>query len=385
VPAPRHTYARLGINGEYLGLFSVIEHVDRAFVRSRFPHGDDGNLYKVSCGDLGCGTLARRRGPDGDDGGTQYRSHDPDDPTYRLRSYADGADARTHDDLATFARTLDGDGRSFDTDRFASAMREVFAVEDFLRWAGVNVLAGSWDNYFATPANYYLYNAGRPVEVGGAPDVMGRPFFCFVPWDYDNSFGIDYFGARWQDTDLVDWPANTEAYRRFNHATGRSTIPLVTNLLANTTFRRYYLDHVEHLLDTVFAPAAIDEVIGIDGAGEPTGGGLWDRVSTSAYLEAETPFGRPGTGRQFVNDEVYRAGARQQELRRPDRFVLGIHHYVRMRHDRAREQLARLRRRDPAGSSGARFAVHPLPPEPPARGTPPDVHLPTSALESVPG
>ena len=33
-------------------------------------------------------------------------------------------------------------------------------VRAFLRWAGVNVLLGSWDNYFATPANYYLYNSG---------------------------------------------------------------------------------------------------------------------------------------------------------------------------------------------------------------------------------
>jgi hypothetical protein len=77
----------------------------------------------------------------------------------------------------------------------------------------------------------------------------------------------------------------------------------------------------------------------------------------SACLEAGNPTGRPFTGRQCVNDEVYRAGLAQQELRRPDTFVLGIHHYVRMRYDRAREQLDVLRRNDPAGSSGARFAV----------------------------
>jgi len=107
----------------------------------------------------------------------------------------------------------------------------------------------------------------------------------------------------------------------------------------------------------VFTPDAIDAVIGVDAGGEPTGQGLWDRVARSAFLEADTPTGRPSTGRQFVNDEVYRAGCRQQELRRRDTFVPGIHHYVRMRYDSAREQLRDLRRRDPAGSSGARFAV----------------------------
>jgi CotH kinase protein len=357
VPAPRHTYARFGVNGTYLGLFSVVEHVDRAFVRSRFGEGHArGNLFKVSCGSLGCGTLARRRGAHGEDDGAQYRSPDPDDETYRLKSYAESPEAESFDDLATLARALDGEGEAgggrFDADAYADRVRAVFEVEPFLRWAGVNILAGSWDNYFATPANYYLYNAGRGPH---SPDVVGDPYFHFIPWDYDNSFGVDYFGTQWQYTDLLDWPSNTEVYHRFNRSAGRSRIPLVTNLLANTELRRYYLDHLEHLLDTVFTVEAVDAVIGFDGAGSATGG-LWDQVATSAYLESDTPFGWPATGRQFVNDEVYRAASQQQELRRGG-LILGIHHYVRMRYDRAREQLQDLRRRDPSGSSGATFTV----------------------------
>jgi CotH kinase protein len=362
VPAPRHTFARLGINGTYLGLFSVIEHIDRSFLRSRFGPRDDGNLFKVSCGDLGGGTLERRTGPDGDDSGRQYIGGD--DPTYRLKSYSDRPNAGSYDDLAQLARTIDGAGRPggearFATDAYAESVRGVFAVDDFLRWAGVNILAGSWDNYFATPANYYLYNGGKPPAGPGdaRPDVIAEPYFSFIPWDYDNSFGIDYFGTRWQYTDLLDWPANTDAYQRFNRHAGRSRIPLVTNLLRNPQFRRYYLDHLEHLLDTIFSPAAVDAVIGIDDAGAPAGGGLWDRVAASAYLESSSPWGWPGTGRQFLNDEVYRAGCAQQELHRGNGLILGIHHYVRMRYDRAREQLSELRRTDPAGSSGVTFTA----------------------------
>jgi hypothetical protein len=350
VPAPRHTYARLGINGTYLGLFSVVEHVGRSFVRSVFGPASRGNLYKAGCGDLGGATLERRVGPEGDDSGRQYRSHDKEDPTYRLTSFSDRPDARSYDDLALLARIVDGaglaggDGR-FDTDAYAGSVRGVFDTGAFLRWAGVNVLIGSWDNYFATPANYYLYDHDP-----------AQPFFTFIPWDYDNSFGIDYFGTSWQDTDLLDWPANTVAYQRFNHRTGRSVIPLVSNLLANTEFRRYYLDHCEYLLDTLLSPAAIDAAIGI-GPGARSGDGLWDRINASAYLEAASPFGWPATGRQFLNDEVYRAGYAQQELRRGGTFILGIHHYLLMRYDRAREQLRELRRRDPAGSSGASFGT----------------------------
>ena len=80
-------------------------------------------------------------------------------------------------------------------------------MQTFLRWAGVNLLLGSWDNYFASPANYYLYNGGH---AGRARDFATDPYFTFLPWDYDNCLGIDYFGTKWQYADLLDWAAITK-------------------------------------------------------------------------------------------------------------------------------------------------------------------------------
>lgn len=359
VVASRHTYARCAVDDRYLGLFSFIEDVDGRFLKDRFGRNDEGNLYKAACGSIGCATLAHRQ-HDGDDTGRQYRTGD-DDPTYRLRTNEDD-DTNTYDDLAAFIRVINGIGLPGHAERFASdAFRErvegIMNVWAFLRWAGANVLMGSWDNYFATPSNYYLYNSGRR----GAHDTfVEHPYFTFIPWDYDNSFGIDYFGTRWQDTDLLDWPANTAAYHRFNgHATTRSTIPLVENLLRNPDFVAYYLDHVEQLLDTEFRPEFIaDLMVGA------TPSALWSRVARSAYLEADTPHGRPFTGRQFTNDQVYWSGYAQHELVRPDSRIEGIVHFVRMRRDRAAEQLTRLRRTWPRGASGAVFTgvPEPLPP-----------------------
>jgi hypothetical protein len=134
----------------------------------------------------------------------------------------------------------------------------------------------------------------------------------------------------------------------------------VQNLLRNRELLRYYLDHLEHLLDTWFNPNAVVARIGVDG-----GGGLWDRVSQAAYLESDTPYGQPFTGRQFSNDEVYRSGCQHDELRRGNAKVEGIRHYVRMRYDSARGQLATLRATHPAGASGATFSGMMEPP--PAR------------------
>jgi CotH protein len=359
VPASRHTYAKLGLNATYMGLFSVIEQVDKRYLKDRFGDNDEGNLYKAACGQLGCATLERRVGPDGRDDGRQYIAGRGQDQTYRLVTNKDDPAANTYEDLARLIRVVDGAGLDggegrFDTAAFRGSVEGVLNVRAFLRWAGVNVLIGSWDNYFATPSNYFLYNSGRRGDEHG---FMASPYFTFIPWDYDNSFGIDFFDTRWQDTDLVDWAANTGNYGRRNSGGKRSRIPLVQHLLGNRDFLRYYLDHVEFLLDTEVNPVAVAAVIGAGG------GGLWDRVARPAYLESDTPQGWPFTGRQFTNHEVYRSDLLQEELRRGEEKAEGIVHYVRMRHDRAREQLAALRRDHPAGSSGATFpaALEPLP------------------------
>ena len=248
-----------------------------------------------------------------------------------------------------------GDGR-FDTDAFRAAVEQIFDAQSFLRWAGVNLLLGSWDNYFASPANYYLYNGGH---AGRARDFVADPYFTFLPWDYDNSFGIDYIGTSWQYADVLDWAAITKQYwHRDGHRNHTSRLPLVHNLLANPDFAQYYLDHLEYLLDTHFNPQAICAQMGT-----PDGDGLWQRISQAAYLESDTPHGPPFTGRQFSNDEVFRAGYAQDELRHGNASVPGIYHYVKMRCDSATAQLQQLRRNYPPGASGATFpAAHQPPP-----------------------
>ena len=357
VPAAQHTYAKLAFDATYYGLFSVIEQVDKRFLKDHFGDNDRGNLYKAYCGDVGCATLQHRTGPDGDDSGRQYYRAADDDRTYRLKTNEDDRGASTYDDLALFIRTINGtrlgggEGR-FDTDAFRESVDGIMNARAFLRWAAVNVLLGSWDNYYATPSNYYLYNSGR---LGAEKDFMGSPYFTFIPWDYDNCLGIDYFGTKWQYTDILDWASNTKHYWR-EHATSR--IPLVQNLLHNRDYRQYYLDFLEFLLDTQFNPEAFSEQIAADSSE-----GLWGRVCQAAYLESATPYGPPFTGRQFTNDEVYLSGCKQNELRHSNEKIDGIVNYVRMRRDSARQQLDRLRKETPRGTDRASFPamMEPLP------------------------
>ena len=285
VPAPRHTYGKLAFDANYRGLFSVIEQVDRRFLKDRFGENHLGNLYKTACRDIGCATLAYRTGPDGDDSGRQYYVPGAAEHTYRLKTNADNPGANTYDDLACFIRTINGVGlpggpERFATDAFRESVDGIMDAEAFLRWAAVNILLGSWDNYYATPSNYYLYNSGHE---GAANDFVGSPYFHFIPWDYDNCLGIDYFGTRWQYGDILDWAGNTRRYWKNRKG---SHIPLVQNLLGNHDYRQYYLDYLEHLLDTEFNPRAIAAQIGTKSEG-----GLWERIQQAAYLESDTPWG----------------------------------------------------------------------------------------------
>src|SRR4249919_2156589 len=72
IPAPRHTYAKLAFGTRYRGLFSVIEHVDKKFLRDHFGGNFRGNLYKTGYRDIGGAHLEYRAGRDGDDSGRQY-------------------------------------------------------------------------------------------------------------------------------------------------------------------------------------------------------------------------------------------------------------------------------------------------------------------------
>ena len=138
IPAARHTYARVALNGVYRGLYSVIEQVDKRFVNTWFGKGDRGNLYKAYCRDIGCATLEHRRDAAGDDSGKQYRGNASEDRTYRLKTNEDDPAANTYDDLAALIRVINGIGMpatSFGSDAYRDAIDQILDVWTFLRWA----------------------------------------------------------------------------------------------------------------------------------------------------------------------------------------------------------------------------------------------------------
>jgi hypothetical protein len=127
---------------------------------------------------------------------TLGRPSGPGRPTWSPRATGSGWPAcpsstssrcsTTPPSCATLERRVssDGDDGRFDTDTHRQSVEHTLNVRAFLRWAGVNLLIGSWDNYFATPSNYFLYNSGRRGDDRG---FAASPDFTFIPWDYDTA------------------------------------------------------------------------------------------------------------------------------------------------------------------------------------------------------
>lgn len=371
VRAPRQTYARVCLNDKYLGLYSVIEAVDDDFLEHHFGENDEGNLYEggYSKDDIGPANLTYRseEATGNDRGDAYYKAESFKRRTYRLSTNTgaeEPAGEKTYDDLAALVRVINaadlpGGDERFDTEAYRESVEDIFDVHGFLRFAAMNMLIGGWDNYWGQAGNYFLYNSGK---LGGADEFVEEPYFHFIPFDYDNCLGIDYFRVAWEDADILNWREPTRGFNK-----GRETkLPLITNLLQNKDFLRYYMDVMTMFLDSRINRKWFESRIGLDGSG-----GLWDQVRESSYLESDSPTGAPHTGRQFTNEQIYYHAFEQYELpdrhssnlQWGDRFTLGIVNFVRKRHSSAREDLRALRDAHPEGSSGAEWlgGYSPLP------------------------
>jgi hypothetical protein len=215
VPAPRANHVALYINGAYFGLYMNVEDIDDTFLKSRFG-SDSGNLYKC----LYPADLA-------------WKGSDPN--VYKVvsggrRVYELKTNETTDDytDLRDFIQVIN------QSTNFAQDIEKTFNVDAFLKIMAVNVATGMWDDYWYNKNNYYLY---KNPETGK---------FEFIPYDYDNTFGIDWVGQNWGTRNIYTWGSTNEAR------------PLVTKLMAIPAYKARYSYYLNVLIEGGFKPENIN-------------------------------------------------------------------------------------------------------------------------------
>jgi hypothetical protein len=181
VPAPRSNHIDLYINNQYFGIYINVEHVDEEFVDNRFGN-NDGNLYKCLWpADL----IYRGSNPN------SYKYTSGDRRAYDLVTNTEADD---YSDIAHFIDILNNTPVS---ERYCE-LDQVINLDIMIRSIAFDILSGNWDGPLYNKNNFYLY---RNTATGK---------FEYIPYDLDNTFGIDWFGKDWATRNVYTWANNSE-------------------------------------------------------------------------------------------------------------------------------------------------------------------------------
>ena len=221
IAAARTSYTRLYINNEYRGVYLNVEHIDELMTSAYFDGQGDGNLYKCTYpADL------------------DFISNNPDDYQFALwgqRHY----ELKTNDylddytDLASFIETLNNTPAA----NLSCTLPSTFHVSEYLKIAAIDVLLGNWDNHIFLKNNFYLYH----------DQLTDR--FRFIPYDLDNTLGIDWIGVDWTNRSIYNWSMDGEER------------PLYTRLMQNAVYRDLFSQHIDALCNSHFHPDSIAQQV----------------------------------------------------------------------------------------------------------------------------
>ena len=262
VPAPRTGHALVyltiagGTDHQYLGLYTLIEEVDKRFLKKNFPAAanDEGLLLKPSGmrGVVYCG-----------DNWSQYTS------LYNPKSLVPTKlSTRLIETLRLINRADDA--------TFRQRINQYFDVDEFLRYVAVNAAITNFDSYLSTGHNYYLYV--NPAD--------GR--VNFLPWDMNLSFGA--YSWLGNETETADCSI-TRAYADHNR--------LIERLLSIDTYAAMYRAHMRRLIDGPFSAERMrqrfETLAPVFAAAE--------KAAQDAHL-AGSPATRPSTGLGFRTTDL---------------------------------------------------------------------------------
>jgi spore coat protein CotH len=174
VPAPRTAYAEVTLtvpgkyDREYLGLFTVIEQVDKTFLKDRFGNGK-GLLMKPE----------RLRAFD-------YLGENWDAYKARYQPKHDPTPAEAKK-VIDFAKLLN----QGNDEQFAKEIGSYLDIDEFLRFLAATAMLSNLDSFLTMGHNFYIY-------LNPATDK-----FVFLPWDVDLSLaGFPVGGSTDQQLDL---------------------------------------------------------------------------------------------------------------------------------------------------------------------------------------
>lgn len=221
MPASRCNFAKLYINGEYLGLYNNTQSVDDVFLEEHF--GSDGNSFFKCDPEWEEVKDLETQCPEGDKASLMYLGDDPACYVgwYEMESKKDEG----WQELIDFIKILNQQPEKIDS---------VLNVDRTLWMHAFNNVLVNLDSYTGRLShNYYLYKT---------PDGLFTP----IVWDMNISFGGFRYDGEKQGV-LTDEEMQT--YSLFAHYKSKNPKrPLIVNLLADPLWRKIYVGHCRTIL-----------------------------------------------------------------------------------------------------------------------------------------
>lgn len=213
MPGSRASHAKVYINGKYYGLYISVEQVDEEFLNKNYID-DTGNLWKcLYPADL------------------KYLGADPNLYKNLMNGTTPAYELSTNEEIGDFsalAHLIDIINNS-PAASLPDSVEQYIQFNRVLEYFAINTLVGSWDDYRSLMNNYFLYH--NPTE----------NTFTILPYDYDNTFGVDWSGNNWSTADPYNFPKVVGGVR-----------PLAEKMLANDQYRDLFTHFVRFYRDNVY-------------------------------------------------------------------------------------------------------------------------------------
>lgn len=204
IPAPRVAFAKVYINDEYWGLYSLVEQIDKSFLKDNYVD-NNGALYK----NIDWSTM------------TYIDENESSYPEFEKKTL----ESEPFTDLIELIKRMNSDKNSF-----AEDLEEVFYVDDYLKILAVDIITSNWDSYHYHGRNWYLYKDSTTQK------------FHWQPWDYNLALGGTFDGG----DPLV--PSDTICTFRskidFVLNGGNATLTVCDAELLNNTSVKWFVDDV---------------------------------------------------------------------------------------------------------------------------------------------
>ncbi len=162
LPAPRETHARFFVNNEYIGLYTIVEAIDKKFLTRNFRE-NDGYLYEYDW----------RESYNFEYRGSNPASYSP--APFRPETHERAPNPAP---IEAMIRTMN---QASDTD-FSRAMAEFVDLKLFMSEVAIENFLGDQDGILGDFGlnNFYFYR------------FVGRNLSQFLAWDKSNAFAGDY-------------------------------------------------------------------------------------------------------------------------------------------------------------------------------------------------